>query len=377
MVTLQCSKYLRKGSLSTSEEENKKRKIKKTIRYGYDDINEEFSDTSNDTETSLSSSPSQKRRRPNHMKRQSAVMTFQDFPSVPSGNFLASSPTQSNTTADTSKAKSVVPSKPEATFLASSPRQSCATTETPKTKAAPLSEPEPLLLASSPTLPHATAETAKSKSAPASALESSFLPSSSPFQFQNNISFSASQSDNDTTTRVNSTALEDHSQSSTVVESVPVFTEVKGSCHCEHMAHWVKQIMVAVFRVEQYLHRSGFKVSGQTAADETLNENYEPSNRTFATTNEDLQSIFEELSIVSEKRRMMLKSLVKEVSNNEKDSIRHVLLRIAPPDVWMQYSKNGQRGKLSAMKLGVPEFLIDCLNLSKVSKSNFVSRYYK
>lgn len=75
-ITKKCSKFLKNGSLTTSDEERRKRKRKGTIRYGYDEV-------SSDTEKEEEQPPLKRRFQLNRMN----AMTNCEFPVPPPINF--------------------------------------------------------------------------------------------------------------------------------------------------------------------------------------------------------------------------------------------------------------------------------------------------
>lgn len=133
-------------------------------------------------------------------------------------------------------------------------------------------------------------------------------------------------------------------------------TESVCSCHCEHVAHWSKQIILLLIRMEQKLNRKNTKTEDESEEQDGVEATY------CASSTDELSSLLED----KEQRTNALNQAKKEVTRNKKESITNILIRLAPPSVWKSYSKNGQRGKLSALKLGVHTFVFDAMNNSQV-----------
>ena len=137
---------------------------------------------------------------------------------------------------------------------------------------------------------------------------------------------------------------------------------VTDSCHCKHQSHWAKEILRVVLRMESYLRdHTGKGDVDDFKSDESITEPLR-----YANTSDELSALFSEMKEDPQKRKSMYKSLIREVTGNRKKSMQRILLRVAPPKVWMLYSKNGQRGKMSALTLGLHDFILGCLNFSKV-----------
>jgi len=155
-----------------------------------------------------------------------------------------------------------------------------------------------------------------------------------------------------------------HASFSSVIGEVHELNEaVTDSCHCKHQSHWAKEILRVVLRMESYLrdHTGNKGDVDDYKSDESITGQLR-----YANTSDELSVLFSEIREDQQKQKAMYKGLVQEVTGNRKKSIQRILLRVAPPKVWMLYSKNGQRGKLSALTLGLHGFIVGCLNFSKV-----------
>lgn len=133
------------------------------------------------------------------------------------------------------------------------------------------------------------------------------------------------------------------------------------SCHCCHQEHWAKEILRSNLRIEDLI-RNGGNTSVQDIS-------YDKENETFPSTYEDAKAFFMQFREDKEKRVSVLRQTVKCVVNSKRKSIQAILLHLAPPSVWTKFSKNGQRGKTSAMEYGIHDLIIDCMTMSKVSKT--------
>lgn len=80
-----------------------------------------------------------------------------------------------------------------------------------------------------------------------------------------------------------------------------------------------------------------------------------------ATDSHQLEALFNEIKDDEAKMKTIVEKGKKEVSKNKRKSIERILLVLAPPSAWKDYSKMGQRGKRSAMAIGVHTFLYSCL----------------
>lgn len=135
---------------------------------------------------------------------------------------------------------------------------------------------------------------------------------------------------------------------------------LEDTCHCKHQVHWTKEILRILLRLENRQNRSQCSCSLEGDDFEKL----EPID--FPTSTDGIIKFFAELED-DDKRSVVVKRLGKEVSKHKKLSIQKIILRIAPPKAWSGFSKNGQRGKHSAINIGLPSLIKDCLEICKVS----------
>lgn len=133
-------------------------------------------------------------------------------------------------------------------------------------------------------------------------------------------------------------------------------------CHCSHQEHWAKELLRVALRIEQRM--SKFSTTPNNLSESVCDESEEKFD--FAATNGDeIERLFLDFIEDDDKKNCFITKARKEVSKNRKKSIERILLTLAPPSAWKEYSKLGQRGKRSATSLGVNKFLVSCL--SKVS----------
>lgn len=141
-------------------------------------------------------------------------------------------------------------------------------------------------------------------------------------------------------------------------------------CHCPHQEYWAKELLTVALRMEQYLHKRIDQLRDFPTEDDTFAEDSQ-STSYYVTTSDEICRLFDELGDDANKRADVVKTVSKEVTKNKKKSIQRILLNIAPPKAWKDFSKNGQRGKRSALAIGLNKFLVECLNRSElVSQTN-------
>lgn len=163
--------------------------------------------------------------------------------------------------------------------------------------------------------------------------------------------------------------LPESSQGRSVLESSQDGSVLESSqgrshqCHCEHQKHWAKETFRVLLRIEDFLRRTSGP-SGPCTSKEATGDS--PSNLKFPTTKEEVNEFFHDMNCNEEKRLEAIICVSKEVSPKLKKSVERIILRLAPPSAWIGYSKDGQRGKSSAMSIGLPKFIIECLQYSKV-----------
>ena len=135
--------------------------------------------------------------------------------------------------------------------------------------------------------------------------------------------------------------------------------------HCPHQEHWAKELSTVALRTEQYLHRKLEQFGGASPIKD--NEPEESDKMCYVTTSDEICALFNGLHENAGRRAEIVKKASSEVTKNKKKSIKRILLTIAPSTAWMNFSKKGQRGKHSAIEMGLDIFLVDCLNRSMVS----------
>ena len=156
-------------------------------------------------------------------------------------------------------------------------------------------------------------------------------------------------------------------QESTSKESLQEASSVLPECHCKHQEHWAKEMFRVLLRIQDvYNGRCSCKVATSDGPLPDLD---------FPTTSDGINDFFIEINANETKRLEVIECVSKEVSPKLMKSIKCILLRVAPPSAWVAYSKNGQRGKKSAMDIGLLKFLLDCLAYSKVRAQSYASRY--
>lgn len=151
---------------------------------------------------------------------------------------------------------------------------------------------------------------------------------------------------------------------STSVDLSSVISETSTPCHCQHVQHWLKEVLRVILRIEDRIHQGCMNLTQDTSsssADSIMQPAIE-----FPTTSEAIVEFFEMIKHDDSKRLDVVRCVAKEVCQKKKKSVRRVILRLSSPSAWKHFSKNGQRGKLSALNIGLPEFVVNCLNYSKV-----------
>lgn len=129
------------------------------------------------------------------------------------------------------------------------------------------------------------------------------------------------------------------------------------TCHCHHIEQWMRELLRIVLRIEQRLYSSS-SLNPRETEDEEENKEIK---KYVAMNAEEVEAIF----LGFKENENMMKNCVTqakdEVSKNKKKSIERILLSMAPPDAWKEFSKLGARGKRSAMAIGLHQFLYACL----------------
>ena len=134
-------------------------------------------------------------------------------------------------------------------------------------------------------------------------------------------------------------------------------------CHCAHLEHWCREILRVLLRVEENINDIKIsKDAGSETTEHAMEELQSDTSPYIATSSDELSEFFGN----KELRFAVAKKMRSAVTHNKRKSVKQILLRLAPSSVWKNYSKNGQRGKQSAVQLGVLDFIIQTLNLSQV-----------
>ena len=110
------------------------------------------------------------------------------------------------------------------------------------------------------------------------------------------------------------------------------------TCHCHHIEQWMRELL----RTEDEEENKEIKKYVAMNADE-------------------VEAIFLGFKENEDMMKNCVTQAKDEVSKNKKKSIERILLSMAPPDAWKEFSKLGARGKRSAMAIGLHQFLYACL----------------
>lgn len=137
-------------------------------------------------------------------------------------------------------------------------------------------------------------------------------------------------------------------------------SQTADSCHCSHQHYWTKEILTILMRIEKFLNRSGI-LPNNTQLEDEVDESI-----IFPKTANEILLFFQYMKENDEMRKKIIQQVSREVSKKLEKSVEKVILRIAPPAAWSDFSKNGQRGKHSAVEMGLHTFVVDCLKFSKV-----------
>lgn len=154
-------------------------------------------------------------------------------------------------------------------------------------------------------------------------------------------------------------------------------SETLTSCHCPHVQHWSKEMLRILLRLEEHLTQGYPALMSDSSGVFTDIESVGPA-IVFPTSVDSIFEFFKEINNDDVKRLEVICCVCKEVSKGKKKSVQRIILRVSSPSVWKHFSKNGQRGKLSAIDIGLPTFIVDVLRKSKVScQQNRVPKLFR
>ena len=170
-----------------------------------------------------------------------------------------------------------------------------------------------------------------------------------------------------------STTLQENNSVLTNISNDDRNNDKTTGCHYIHQEHSAKELMRVMLRIEERLRNLSHQQN------ESLNNGLEEETFEYAATDShQLEALFNEIKDDEAKRKIFVEKGRKEVSKNKKKSIERILLLLAPPSTWKDYSKIGQRGKRSAMAIGVHTFLYSCLKkVSPIHTFSWIMRVNK